>query len=101
LEQGDAGVAIAVDLDEGLGGTLVAGGVKDHLRGKSEVDGGGEGPGLGSDLVPQVGVGIRFGGGALRGQHGGQMACLVEQVAGVEQTLRVDDEAAWLQRDAW
>jgi hypothetical protein len=29
------------------------------------------------------------------------MACLVEEVAGVEQTLRVDDEAAWLQRDAW
>jgi hypothetical protein len=28
------------------------------------------------------------------------MACLVEEVAGVEQTLRVDDEAAWLQRDA-
>jgi hypothetical protein len=100
LEQGDASVAIAVDLDEGLGGALVAGGMKDHLGGKSEVDDGGKGPGLGSDLVPQVGVVIRSGRGALRGQQGGQMACLVEEVAGVEQTLRVDDEAAWLQRDA-
>jgi len=100
LEQGDASFAVAVDLDERLSGAFVAGRVEDDLGGESEVDSGGVGPGLGGDLVPHVGAGIRSGRGALRGQHSGKMAGFVEEITGVEQTLWVDDEAARLQCDA-
>jgi len=100
LQQGDAGVAIAVDLDEVLGGPFVAGGVEDCLWRKAEVNGGRIRPTLGRDLAAHVGAGIRSGAGALRGQHGGKMAGFVEEIAGVEQTFGVDSEAAWLQRDS-
>ena len=98
--RGHAGAAIAVNLDEGRGGTFVAGGVEDHLGRESEVDGGGEGPGLGSDLIAHVGAGIRSGGGALLGQHCREMAGFVEEIPGIEQAIGIDDEAAWRQRDA-
>ncbi|MFZ1008770.1 MAG: hypothetical protein WAN65_18170 [Candidatus Sulfotelmatobacter sp.] len=100
MQQGNAGAAIAVSLDERRGGAFVAGGVKDRLGRESEVDGGGIGPGLGSDLVAHVGAGIRSGGGALLGQHRGKMASFVEEIPGVEQAIGVDDEAARRERDA-
>ena len=99
LQQGDAGAAIAVNLDEGRGGTFVAGGVENHLGRKSEVDSGGVGPSLSCDLVAHVGTGIRSGGGALFGRHRGKMAGFVEEISGVEQALRIDDEAAGRQSD--
>ncbi len=100
LQQRDAGVAVAVDLDEGCGGALVAGGMEDYFWREPEIDGGGVGPGLGRDLVAHVGARIRPGGGALLGQHSGKMARFVEEITGVEQTFGVDDEAARRQRDA-
>ena len=100
LEQGDTGVAVAVGLDEGLSGAFVPGGVKDDFWRKSEVHSSGIGPGLGGDLVPHVGTGIRLGGGAPCGQHSGKMAGFVEKITGIEQTFGVDDEAARFQCDA-
>ena len=100
LQQRNPGFAIAVDLEEGLGGALVADGMKDDLGRKPEVNGGGIRPGLGGNLVPHLGAGIRASGGPRRGQHDGKMAGFVEEIAWVKETLGVNDQAARLQRDA-
>jgi len=100
LEEGDAGFAVAIDLNEAGGGAMVAGGVEDGFRGEAEMDAGGIRPGLGGDFVAHVGAGVGAGGGALGGEHGGKMAGFMEQVAGMEETFGVDDEAAGLERDA-
>jgi len=99
LQERNAGTAIAVNLDEGRGGAFVAGGVEDHLGRESEMEGGGIRPGLGGDLIAHVGTGIRSGEGALLGQHGGKMAGFVEEIPGIEQPVRIDDEATCRQRD--
>ncbi len=61
------------------------------------MDGGGVGSSLGGNFVAHVGAGIRFRGGALRGQHGCKMAGLMKQIAGVAQLLRVNDQATGFQ----
>jgi hypothetical protein len=100
LEEGHAGFAVAIDFDEAGGGVVVAGGMEDGFRGKAEVDAGGVGPGLGSDFVSHVGAGVGTCGGALFGEHGGEMARFMEQVAGIVEAVGVDDEAAGFECDA-
>ena len=100
LQKRDACFAITVSLDEGRSGAFVAGRMKDDLRREPELDGGGMRPGLCGDFLSHVGAGIRSCGGPLRGQHCGKMAGLVKEIARVEQTLGVHDEAARFQRDA-
>jgi hypothetical protein len=100
LKEGYAGVAVAIDFDEAGGGVVVAGGVEDGFRGKTEVEAGCVRPGLGGDFVSHVGAGVGACGGAQFREHDGEMACFMEEVAGVEEAVGVDDEAAGFEGDA-